>query len=281
MLRAERIALTPTDARVRPLAWSRIALGTLFLVRTTFLFTLTRPRFEAAVSPLLGWSDDHFGGVGLYLLPSWLNATACIVRTAAALLFLLGIRTRVSGMVAGVLGYAVLLQHPFGIAFTLHLLFQGAIILALTDAGCSLAVRPDHPKAPESSVLLVRCFLASIYFWAAVGKLRPDWLDGRTLALFDLDGAFRPWASQTILAAPVMRAFCSVAVVVVELALPFLLLLKRTQRWGLTLALILHATIELAAGPDLLGWEMAALLLSLWPPSAFATPEPSVRGSAY
>jgi len=272
--------MTPLEAKLRPLAWSRIALGVLFLVRTTLLFSVLRPRFEADAWPLLGWPDDHFTGAGPYHLAPWLNATVCIARTVAALFFLLGFRTRLSGIVAGVLGYAVLLQHPFGVSFTLHLLFQGAILLALTDAGSSLAVRPDPPRAPESSILLVRCFLASIYFWAAIGKLRGDWLDGRTLALFDFDGAFRPWASHTILATSASRAVCSIGVVVVELALPFLLLLKKTQRWGLLLALALHLAIEVAAGPDLLGWEMAALLLALWPPSDVAGAKLEAQSSA-
>ena len=54
-------------------------------------------------------------------------------------------------------------------------------------------------------------------------------------------------------------------IMVVELALPWLLLIRRTQTIGLALALAFHATLEIAARPDLLGWEMAALLLALWP----------------
>ena len=120
--------------------------------------------------------------------------------------------------------------------------------------------------APPSGRLLVRYFLASIYFWAAIGKLRADWMDGRTLALFDFDGAFH-WGSRTqILASSALRATCSVAVVVVELALPFLLVLATVaQLIGLFLAFGLHVAIGLAAGPNLLRWAVAALLLALWP----------------
>jgi vitamin K-dependent gamma-carboxylase-like protein/methylamine utilization protein MauE len=247
------------DPSLRCLAWARIALGTLFLVRTTPLCELLRFPFETSVWPLLGWPDGRWIGQGWLHLPDGVTAAACVARTAAAGCFLAGLRTRWSGLVAGALGYLVMLQNPFGAAFTLHLLFQGAMILALADAGCALAWRPEPPRAPRSSVLLVRSFLASIYLWAGIAKLRPDWLDGRTLALFQADGAFHGWASRAVLSA------CATTVVVIELALPVLLLWPRTRRFGLALAFALHAAIELAARPDLLGWEMAALLLALWP----------------
>jgi hypothetical protein len=47
-----------------------------------------------------------------------------------------------------------------------------------------------------------------------------------------------------------------------------LLLSPKTRRWSPLVALGMHAALELAVGPDLLGWEMAALLLCLWPFSA-------------
>jgi hypothetical protein len=161
-----------------------------------------------------------------------------------------------------------MLEHPFGLPFTLHLLFQGTIVLALTSAGRVLAVRPGAATQDASGVGLVRLFLASVYFWAGIGKLRGDWLDGRTLALFLADGGFRGWAGRTVLSSPSLRSASAIGVVAIELALPFLLLIRRTQTLGLVLALALHSVIELAARPDLLGWEMVALLLALWPVSS-------------
>jgi len=250
---------------MRPLAWSRIALGTLFLFRTTPLLDLLRLPFASDTWPLLGWPNEHWAGSAWFHLPTAIAAVACVARTIAAILFTLGIATSIAGVAAGTLGYLVMLQHPFGLPFTLHLLFQGTIVLAFADAGTVLAIRPERPRATASSLLLVRCFLASIYFWAGIGKLRLDWLDGRTLELFRADGAFHGWANRTILASPAMRATCAISVVVVELSLPWLLLIPRTQTLGLAVALALHAIIELAARPDLLGWEMVALLLALWP----------------
>jgi uncharacterized membrane protein YphA (DoxX/SURF4 family) len=226
--------------------------------------------FQTNTWPLLGWPEGQWDGNGWFHLPAVVTAFACIARTVAAGCFLLGVHTRFAGIAAGLLGYLVMLEQPFGAAFTLHLLFQGAIILSVGDAGCALACRPDVPRAPGSSVLLVRCFLASIYLWAGVAKLRPDWLDGRTLALFRADGAFQGWATHALLSTAASRAASAIAVAVIELALSVLLLWPRGQRFGLVLAFVLHAGIELAARPDLLGWEMAALLLALWPTSAHA-----------
>ena len=250
---------------MKPLAWSRIAMGALFLFRTTPLIDFLRLPFATDTWPLLGWPTEQWAGASWFHLPMAVAAAACVIRTIAAILFTLGVATTLSGLTAGALGYLVMLQHPFGLPFTLHLLFQGTIVLAVADSGTALALRPEPSRAPRSSLLLVRCFLASIYFWAGIGKLRSDWLDGRTLALFQSDGAFHGWANRTILATSAMRTACAVGVVVVELSLPWLLLIPRTQIVGLGLALAFHFAIEVSARPDLLGWEMAALLLALWP----------------
>src|SRR5689334_13379170 len=131
---AERLSVSVdslADPRRRHLAWARIALGTLFLVRTTPLCELLHFPFETGVWPLLGWPDGHWAGKGWLHLPDALVAAACVARTIGAAFFLVGLRTRFSGLAAGTLGYLVMLHNPFGAAFTLHLLFQGTIILAL------------------------------------------------------------------------------------------------------------------------------------------------------
>ena len=173
----------------RPLAWSRIALGTLFLLRTTPLLVPLRLPFLIGTTPLLGWPTTSWHGQAVFLgAPAGPVAAACVVRTLAAFCFLVGYRTRLSGLVAGSLGYFVMFQYPFGFNATLHLLFQGTMLLALTDAGAALALRPSSVRNPRSGKLLIRVFLASIYFWAGLCKLRHDWLDGRTLGLFQENG---------------------------------------------------------------------------------------------
>ena len=250
----------------RPLAYSRIALGTLFLLRTTPILKPLGLEFTIETAPLLGWPRPEWHGAALgFTWPAWVLATACIVRTFAALGFLLGIRTRLCGIVAAAAGYLVLFQNSFELIATLHLLYQGTFVLALTDAGSALALRPTAPRHVASSLLLVRLFLASIYFWASLVKLRPDWLDGRTLALFHADGAIRGPVADFVLQSAASRAFAASSIALTELSLPVLLLAPRTRRWAPFVAMGLHSVIELCARPDLLGWEMGALLLSLWP----------------
>lgn len=250
----------------RPLAWSRIALGTLFLLRTTPILKPLGFEFTVETAPLLGWPRREWHGAALGMAwPSSVIAAACVVRTFAALAFLLGVRVRVSGVVAAAAGYLVMLQNAFGLVATLHLLYQGTFVLALTDAGSMLALRPTPPRHVASSLLLVRLFLASIYFWAALVKLRPDWLDGRTLALFQADGALRGPLATLVLQSATSRAFVGWTIALTELSLPALLLAPLTRRWAPFVAMGLHSVIELSARPDLLGWEMGALLLSLWP----------------
>lgn len=254
---------------LRPLSWGRIGLGALFLLRTTPLLAPFHLRFSHDVFPLLGWPSEGWHGTPPALtLPATAIEIACVVRTVAALGFLLGAWTPVCGVVACAAGYLVMSQEPFSLNATLHLLFQGALILSFTDAGVLHAVRPEPVRGPKAGQLLVRLFLASIYFWAGYCKLRPDWLDGRTLALFQEDGALRGPFADLVLATPLTRALVARLIVMTELSLPVLLLWRKTRTWAPFVALSMHAFIELAAHPDLLGWEMATLLLCLWPARA-------------
>jgi uncharacterized membrane protein YphA (DoxX/SURF4 family) len=255
------------EERARPLAWSRIALGTLFLLRTTPALVPLHLPFAIGTWPLLGWPREAWHGSALWGLsvPAPLIAAACLLRTLTALSFTLGYRTRPAGLGAGLVGYGLMLQEPFGFNATLHLLFQGTILLAMTDAGGALALRRDPARHVESGKQLIRCFLASIYFWAGFVKLRPDWLDGRTLALFHENGSLSGPVASLLLATEARRELVARSVLLVELSLPCLLLLPMTRRWAPFLALALHAGIELSAQPDLLGWSMAALLLSTLP----------------
>jgi len=257
----------PDDAvDVRPLAWGRILIGILFLLRTTPALAGLHFPFTVGTYPLLGWPTPAWHGSMLPVhLPAAFAASLCIVRTIAAVFFLVGTWTRPAGLVAGASGYLVMLEHPFSLESTLHMLFQGTMLLALTDAGATLALRPDPVRNAASGLLLIRVFVASIYLWAGFGKLRADWLDGRTLALFQEDGALSGPLSDLVLATPWSRKLVSWTIAMTELSLPALLFWRRTRRVAPFIALSMHAAIELAARPDLIGWVIGALLLCLWP----------------
>src|SRR6185436_899510 len=114
--------------------------------------------------------------------------------------------------------------------------------------------------------LLMHAFVASIYFWAGIHKFRPDWLDGRTLELFRQHGAVHGRLADLLLGTPLERMAAGTGVAVFETLLGPLLLSRRTRRFALPAAFGFQAVLELTAHPDLLGWGMAALLLSFLEP---------------
>jgi hypothetical protein len=251
---------------LRWLGVTRIALGAVFLFRTTPLANLYPSPLCWVAGPLFGWPVPgwHAAWLGL-ALPAAVVACLCIARTLAALLFMLGVATTASGLVASISAFVVLAQDAFAFSFTRYILFLATGLLAIADGGSCLALRPSPARDPQGSVWLMRSFVASVYAWSAIAKLRPDWLDGRTLgALHDghfLRGALADWLAST----PAMRSGASVAVVGVELALAPLLLIPRTRRTGIALAVLMHGAYELTAQPDVMALVMGSLLLVFLP----------------
>ena len=262
-----------TAATLEALGRARVALGCVLLLRTTPLLAPLHIPLLADATPLLAWPDGHAHlAPFIPALPDGARMVLCILRTIAAVAFTLGIRARPAGLLAGTLGYFTVLQDPAHFYATFHVLFLGTIVLACTDAVGQCALAPRAPQSPTSSAWLVRAWVASIYTWAAIAKLRPDWLDGRTLELFIRGGMLRPFVARHFLATAGHRSLVAWAVVVVEFVLAPLLLTPRTRRAGLVLALTLHAALEFGAAPDVFGWAMAALLLVFWTPSVGRCP---------
>ncbi len=246
-----------------PRSLARVALGLVLLVRTTALANLLPIPLAHVRGPLLGWPEPGFDlAWGGLVLPASVRIALCVVRTVAALAFLLGLRARTAGLVAGTCGFLALSQDPLGFVFTLYVLFAGTMVLALTDA----ATDADE----GSSTRLLTLFVASIYVYSALAKLQGEWLSGRTLLALAEDGLLSGPIAALLIAHPALRAAAAVAVFLVELALPALLLVARTRRLGIGVALALHASFELGAHPDVMGWVMAALLFSVWRPAAAA-----------
>lgn len=273
----KRRRLSPElDALLRPLAWSRIAVGVLFLIRTTGLLRVLEPERAGDAAWMLGWPDGqpHQAMWGLALSAPVVKLL-CLLRTGGALCFLLGYRARLAGILASFCGYAVLAQDAFGFTFTIHLMLLATLTLALADSASVLAVEPTPARAPRSGRWLVHALLISVYFWAAYVKARPDWLDGRTLGLFYQEGMLRGALADLLLGESWRRALAAKAVVATEGLLVGLLAWPRSRGAGMALALLLHGSIEIMAAPDLIGWFMGALLLSFTP----LPEEKSVQGS--
>ena len=173
------------SALLRPLAWTRIAFAGVFLIRTTPLMSAIDPAIGFDAGPLLGWPQGAGLSAAVFglVLPAAVIKILCVARTVFALSFLIGYRTLLAGLACGLCAYVVMLQDVFSFTFTQHLLFLGIAVLASTDCAAVLSFRPEEPKSPRTSQILVLALVVSVYFWAAVCKLRRDWMDGRTLGL--------------------------------------------------------------------------------------------------
>jgi hypothetical protein len=250
----------------RALGYARVVLGMIFLARTTPLLSFVGGPFGAQAYPLLGWPTAEwtlaFPGASL---PAWLVASLCVLRTVAAVLFACGVRARIAGVVAAGCGYLVAAQDRFAFINSFHVLFLATFVIALTSAPSTVALVPDREAHGEvdSSVRFVSVVLASIYFWAGLAKLQPDWLSGHALLAQARAGAFAGPLGALLERAP-LRVVGSLAVPVLELAVAALLLAGR-RRPAILLGLLFHLIVELTVKPDMLGWQMAVLLLAIWP----------------
>jgi uncharacterized membrane protein YphA (DoxX/SURF4 family) len=240
-----------------PLGWARAAIGALILLRTTPLLAPLHIWFLRDTVPLLGW--PHAGDA--LPLPHTLVGALCVLRTTAAAMLMAGVMGRVAGLVSCFTGYAVMAQDPLGYIFTLHLLYQAALLLGISDASAIFALRPSAPRSPRSSVLMMRLWIASIYVWAGFSKMRVDWLDGRTLDLLQSEGTLRGSAADVLLQTAQSRAAVATTIAAVEVLLGPALLSHATRRPALIVAIVFHSVLELSGHPDLLGWGMLALLL--------------------
>lgn len=226
-----------------PLKVSRVLLGLLFLVRTTPLARFIDGIHAPVRGPLLGWPDGAPVSTAVVALPSLLVIALCLARTLAAGLFTAGIRTREAGLVAAAASWLVMSQDPFGFVFTLHVMTLAVFVYAF------------------EAIDVIRPFLASIYFWAAIPKLDGAWLSGETLRAWHDIGLGHNAIGDLVmdrLARP-----SAIASVVLELALVPLLLVRRTRTAGIVLAVSMHAVFEAALHPDVFGWLMIALLVAL------------------
>ncbi len=262
------------DPQLAPLGLARAAFGVVFLLRTTPLLAPFHPSFLRGTSGWLGWPDGGWHVPVFDLaLPAWLVGALVVARTAGALALALGIRSRIAGIVAGACGYLVLAQDAFGYFHHLHMLYLGAILFAVVDADAAWAVRLRAPVAPRSSLALMRAFVASIYLWAAIGKLASQWGTGAALALFRDSGALDRSLVGWLLT-PAWCAAVEIAVVVIEAAIGAGLLWRRTRLAALIAAYTLHVGFEIVGRVDSIGWQMAALLLVF---TGSARPPPATR----
>jgi hypothetical protein len=252
------------DRSARFLGYSRAALGALFLVRTTPLSHWLPEPVSRVAAPLLGWPDHGFRAAwwGIELSDGVVIAL-CVARTIAAALFAAGLWTRAAGTAAAATALGILSQDAFGFRFTLYTLFVGTWLLATSGAGHRFALRPSPREQSPPSPWRVRAFVASVYAWAGIAKLTAAWLTGETLRALYASRFLTGGLADVLFATPGRCRVAAWGVAGMELLLAPLLLVRSTRRAGLVLAAGMHAAYECTAQPDVFGWVMGALLLSL------------------
>jgi hypothetical protein len=243
---------------LKPLAWSRAALGIVVFLRTTGFARLLPGIHLPPRTWLVGWPEEGFVPSLLHV-PDSIVAILCIVRTVGLLLFCIGAFTRAAGTVAVVAGYLVMARDPFSFLFTFHIALLGVFVLSWVDSSTMFAVIKRKPSASSSSVALARAFVASVYFWSAIPKVRAPWLRGDVLrAYWDMGYGHHSLGRFLLVDHAQLSA---IGALILELSLPFLLWVKRTRTIGLALACAMHATFEATLHPDILGFVMVALLV--------------------
>jgi hypothetical protein len=251
-----------------PLGVARILFGLMALFRTTPALAWLHVSYLRSVAPLQGWPTGgwHVAAFGL-ALPAAVVASLCIARTVALVLFTAGVRARESGVVAALLGWAVMTQDALAYVNTLHLLCLGLVVLALGGGGSTCALLPDPEVDPPSARTLVQALVVSVYGWSGVAKLNASWLSGHALASFRETGSIAgPLADVVASSLGSIRA-ASWSIAVTELAIGPLLLWKRTRTAALAVALVFHAVVEIAVHPDFFGFAMGILLVAFAPGS--------------
>lgn len=252
----------PALTTLQALGRLRVVVGAIFLLRTTPLIHGLPGLYANHGGPLLGWPAEGRVEAAVFglVLPTATIKALVVVRTVGALLFMVGVFARPAGIVAVIAAYLVYAQEPFALIFTLHVLYTAVLLLACTDAVAAIAILPAKARAPASGLWLIRAFLASVYLWSGVAKLRPDWLAGRTLTALRSNGYAEGWAADLALRTPARAMASAWSVALLELALPFLLFFRRTRFVGIAIACAMHGVFEVAMHPDVFGWVMVALL---------------------
>jgi hypothetical protein len=135
----------------------------------------------------------------------------------------------------------------------------------MADSGASLALQPSPAGDARASLWLVRSFVASIYAWSAIAKMRGPWLDGTTLAALHAGHFLRGHLVDLVTATVPARVATSISVVVLELGLGPLLLNRKTRVLGLAAAVAMHALYEVSAKPDVMALVVMSLLCAFLP----------------
>ncbi len=274
----------------------RIGLASIFLVRHAdwlrpwvflehhrFVRGLMFLESGAALEPAL-----HSPMIPGFSLGDASTRALVYARTLLALLLLLGVRARTAALSLAVVSYALLAADRFRYYHHLHLLYVSIAFLALAPIGASFSLEravvglfrrsrglPLLAETPSRSAAwplqLLRALPISVYLAAFASKLDASFLNGDVLRGLERFHVLKGTFWQLVRDLVGYRGVATLAGVA-ELALPVALLLGRTRRVAVLLALGFHAGISACMPVYSFGAQMAVLLVAFLPRRTYDPP---------
>lgn len=245
----------------RPLGLARIGVGIAAAVRAfvaiPVLVRLTQSDILSV--PYFAWVPRPTVPLVVAIVAVWL---------AAAILFTIGWRVRVSGSALTSILVAVLAFDQQTYSNHLYLMAWLVFLLTLARAGSGLSIaRRDEPVA-RWPVILLMIQLSIVYGFSGITKINPGFLSGSVLAGSLQDGVL-PFPDALI--TPQLLSGLAVVVIAVESALALLIWRARFRPWVFVVGLGLHASITLFMSATAELAVFSIQMLALYP--LFLTPE--------
>lgn len=195
----------------------------------------------------------HFWAISVLAL---CVAAGLLYRAASILLF-------VAYLYVFLLDQAAYMNHHY-------LMLLVAFLLAVMPAANALSLRrlrtveAAAPQAPSSvpvwTVWVLRFQLAVVYYYAAIAKLDPDWLQGQPMrsTLEQMAVGYPPVFAAV--GAPLVAYGVAYLGLIADLAIPSCLLFRRTRTLGLCLAVVFHGANAVALDIGVFSYLMLAML---------------------
>lgn len=235
-MRMQQILGLRTDAR--PLAVARIITGV-----NAALASLEAWRMLSRLLAPLVVKIPVFAG--LPVLPSGALRPFIAVWFIAALVFALGWKTRVAGVVLTlVTGYTLVLDQQT-YSNHLYLLFLVLLLLTISDSGATWSVDARrHATRTEVAawpILLLKIQVTIVYFFSAMAKITHQYLAGAILTRSLKQGGW--FAAPQSWRAPEAMSILAVISIVVELFIAFGLWSPRLRRFAIVAGIGFHLLI--------------------------------------
>ncbi len=188
------------------------------------------------------WSGDVAVGVvlGVAVLAGLAMTLGVFVRAAAPVAFL---------AVTSLMASAPLILNGGDDVLRLLLLFIALYALIAPAEGLDTPLGRlgigEPPTGPPWGLVIIRIQIIAMYIATVVDKMEGStWLGGTaTVRALHLQTMRRFWIPEFILTSSVAHNLMTWGALATEIALPILLINRRTRRWGIVLGLCFHASL--------------------------------------